>query len=484
MTDEATQLWQLGAGELVAGYQAKAFSPVDVLDALAQRIERLSPALGAFTTLCLERASGEARAAERALGAGRCVASLTGVPFAAKDVFDSAGVRTTYGSPMFPEHVPRRDARAVAAVRAQGGILIGKTQTHEFAWGLTSVNEAMGTARNPWDVELIAGGSSGGSAVALAAHLVPLALGSDTGGSIRVPSSFCGTLGLKPTFGRIDTGGMWPLAPSLDHAGPMARTASDLQLLFGALLGESKTARPIAGTDMRIVICPELNLTPLSRAVENCYTRTLGVLEELGARVEERSLPSASEIVDAFIVIQAMETVQVHRSAGLFPFRAAHYGPDVRARLEVGARSEGREYLAASRAREQIRSEFLRMLCDGAYLLTPVAAVSAPTIRSELSRDESGVDFRSQVIPYTAPQDLLGLPSCAVRCGFDDAGRPIGMQLTAAPWRDRGLLELVEALFEATAEVQASWPLAEAGAATLERSRNVATDPPTPLRVL
>jgi aspartyl-tRNA(Asn)/glutamyl-tRNA(Gln) amidotransferase subunit A len=187
--------------------------------------------LGAFTTLCLERASEEARSAEQAYLGGMGQGPLAGVPFGAKDVFDSEGIRTTYGSAMFSDHIPAADAAAVRRAREAGGILIGKTQTHEFAWGITSVNFLMGTSRNPWSVERFSGGSSGGSAVALAAHLVPLALGTDTGGSIRVPSAFCGIVGLKPTYGRISKAGIFPLANSLDHPGPMARTPIDAALL-------------------------------------------------------------------------------------------------------------------------------------------------------------------------------------------------------------------------------------------------------------
>ncbi len=466
MMQRATQLWALSAAELMAGYAAGVFSPVEVVDDLADRIQRLSPMLGAFTTLCLDRARREAQAAERALGRGQGARSLTGVPFAAKDLFDTADVRTTYGSRMFSEHVPDTDAAAIAAVRAQGGILIGKTQTHEFAWGLTSVNQAMGTTRNPWDAEVISGGSSGGSAVALAARLVPLALGSDTGGSIRVPSAFCGVLGLKPTYRRVDTAGLWPLAPSLDHAGPMARTPEDLQRLFAVMLGDARPdgPQPVNLEGVRIATCPQLHLTPLSRDVEQCFANTVRVLEDLGATIEQRSLAGASHIVETFSVIQGKEAVQVHGDAGLFPFRAADYGPDVRAHLEAGARRTSRAYLSATVAREQIRSDFGRLLQDGAYLLTPIAAASPPTIQSELARDESGPDFRSQVVPYTSPQDLVGLPSCAVRSGFDEAGRPIGMQFSAAPWRDWKLLALVSAFWEATSDVQARWPLTDASA--------------------
>jgi aspartyl-tRNA(Asn)/glutamyl-tRNA(Gln) amidotransferase subunit A len=229
---------RLSAKQLLEGYRERRFSPVEVVDALAGRIEELDPGLGAFTTLCLERASDEARAVEQQYARGEPAGRLAGVPFGVKDLFDSEGVRTTYGSPMFADHVPTADAEAVRRARAAGAILIGKTQTHEFAWGITSVNFLMGSSRNPWNQQLMSGGSSGGSAVALAAELVPLALGSDTGGSIRVPSGFCGTVGLKPTYGRISSAGVFPLARSLDHPGPMARTP-DVALLFSAIADPS-----------------------------------------------------------------------------------------------------------------------------------------------------------------------------------------------------------------------------------------------------
>src|SRR5262249_45154991 len=212
----------LSAGELLQGYRDRRFSPAEVVEALAARIEELDPSLGAFTTLCLERALDEARVAEQQYARGEPAGPLAGVPFGVKDLFDSAGVRTTYGSPMFADHGPAVDAEAVRRARAAGAIMIGKTQTHEFAWGITSVNLLMGSSRNPWSQRLMSGGSSGGSAVALAAELVPIALGSDTGGSIRVPSAFCGSVGLKPTYGRISAAGVFSLAPSLRHPRPMA----------------------------------------------------------------------------------------------------------------------------------------------------------------------------------------------------------------------------------------------------------------------
>jgi aspartyl-tRNA(Asn)/glutamyl-tRNA(Gln) amidotransferase subunit A len=441
----ARELWELSAAELVAGYRARTFSPREVVEALAGRIERLNPSLGAFNTLCLDRALAEADAPRPG--------PLSGVPFAAKDLFDSAGVRTTYGSRMFTAHVPDRDAAAVAAVRAAGGVLVGKTQTHEFAWGITSVNEAMGTSRNPWMTDRVPGGSSGGSAVALAARLVPIALGSDTGGSIRIPAAFCGVTGLKPTYGRLDTAGVWPLAPSLDHVGPMARTPGDLALLFGAMGGgEGHDAG--AASDATVVICPDLHLAPLEPEMQRVFDDVVATFERMGARVEERPFARATRLDETFRLIQAREAGLVHEAAGLFPARADDYGKDVRTRLEYAAAVSLEEYVHAAAERELLRAEFGRLLADGALLLTPVSAV-AP-----VRADDFGAarDFRAGVLPYTTPQNLAGLPSCAVRAGFDRDGLPAGVQLTGAPWRDHQVLAAARALCEARPGVQASWP--------------------------
>jgi aspartyl-tRNA(Asn)/glutamyl-tRNA(Gln) amidotransferase subunit A len=443
-------LWQLSASELLAGYRSRAFSPVEVVDALADRIAALE-SLGAFNTLCLDRAREEARAAESAYAPGGSPDGLTGVPFAAKDLFDSAGVRTTYGSRMFADNVPDTDAAAVAALRGAGGILIGKTQTHEFAWGVTSVNEAMGSSLNPWQTDLVPGGSSGGSAVALAARLVPLTLGSDTGGSIRIPAAFCGVMGLKPTFGRLDTTGVWPLAPSLDHVGPLARTPDDLELLFPP--SAERRADRLDGET--VVVCRDLHLSPLTPAVARVYDQTVETLEQLGARIVEHALPGAERFDEVFGPIQLNEALRVHREAGLFPERADEYGHDVRRRLEYAAALDPDGYVLAIAERERVRSALGELLCDGGLLVTPVSAVPpAPSA----DREATGAPFRAAVMAYTVPHDVAGLPSCAVRAGFDDDGLPIGMQIAAAQWREADVLRAAGALFRATPEIQSRWP--------------------------
>ena len=463
----------LSAEELLDGYRRRRFSPVEAVGAHAARIEELNPRLGAFTTLCIERAVDEARAAEEQYLSGDARGSLAGVPFGVKDLFDSADVRTTYGSPMFAEHVPAADAEAVRRAREAGAILIGKTQTHEFAWGITSVNLLMGSSRNPWAPQRMSGGSSGGSAVALAAHLVPLALGSDTGGSIRVPSTFCGTVGLKPTYGRVSAAGVFPLARSLDHPGPMARTPADVALLLQAIagvdpgdpatedvpLGDVSQELDVGLSGLRVGLCPDLHLVPLAPVVQSSFDVAVGAIQRLGGELVEVGFPDAGRIYDTFGVIQRAEALFSHTQAGLFPARRDEYGEDVRARLELATTVELSDYLAASAERQRLRAAFDRVFDQVDVLLTPLSAASPLPIGEERTVHlGQEIEFRELVMSYTVPQDLTGLPACTVRVGFDDLGVPIGAQFTGPRWGEARVLRAASALFEGTPEVQERWP--------------------------
>jgi aspartyl-tRNA(Asn)/glutamyl-tRNA(Gln) amidotransferase subunit A len=427
------------ARELLAAYAARTLSPVEVVAAAAARIE--VDATGAFWTLCLERAAEEARAAEAAWGRGEA-RPLEGVPFAAKDIFDTEGVRTTYGSAMFAGHVPSRDAEAVRRMRAAGAILVGKTATHEFAWGLSTINDAIGTCRNPADLERVTGGSSGGSGAALAAGLVPLALGTDTGGSIRVPCAFCGVAGLKPTWGRVSLDGVWPLARSLDHAGPMARTATDLGLLYDVLAGAAAAAAGEPLSALVVGVCPDLHRVPLAADVAAAHAATAEALAGLGARVVEVAFPEAGRILPAFRTIQLAEALHTHRAAGLYPARRDEYGDDVGGRLDMATEVTREALLDATLEREVVRAAFARLFGEVDLLLTPVSAAAPPRIADERARPA----LREAVLAYTTPQDLVGLPACAVPAGTDGLGLPIGMQLTAAPGAEARVLGAAAAL--------------------------------------
>lgn len=450
----------LSALELLDAYRHRTLSPVEVLDVLAARIEELDPALGAFTTLCLDRARAEATRSEAQYGRGEGVGPLAGVPLGVKDLFGSAGVRTTYGSPMFSEHVPAVDAEAVRRARNAGAILVGKTQTHEFAWGITSVNERMGTSHNPWAPDRISGGSSGGSAVALATGMVPLAMGSDTGGSIRVPSSFCGTVGFKPSYGRIDSAGLFPLAPSLDHPGTMARTPADAALLFGVLvdrLSQDGALGPGAAQlrDVRIGLCDDLHLVPLAPEVQDAFDAAVDAIASLGAQLVEVALPEAAGAYHAFGQVQRCEALRSHTRAGLFPARREAYGADVLDRLELATTTTLADYLEGTIHRQKLRAGFDRVFDQVDLVMTPVTAGPPSLIGQErVIHLGEEIEFRELVMSYTTPQDLVGLPACTVRAGFDALGVPTAVQLTGPAWSDQRVLAAAQALFDATTEVQ------------------------------
>jgi aspartyl-tRNA(Asn)/glutamyl-tRNA(Gln) amidotransferase subunit A len=465
-------LHTLGVESLLREFASRSLSPLEVVDALAARIDGVDDVVGGFTALCLERARDEARAAEEAWLTGGARA-LEGVPFGVKDLFDTEGVRTAYGSPMFSDHVPERDAEAVRRARAAGAILVGKTQTHEFAWGITSVNELLGSARNPWALDRVSGGSSGGSAVVLAAEEVPMTLGSDTGGSIRVPAAFCGIVGLKSTFGRISAARAWPLARSLDHPGPMARTPTDAALLLQAVAGvdpdDPATADvPLGdlrgeldrGADGLVVgVSPDLHLVPLAPDVAEAFEASIRSLEDAGARIVEVVLPEAGLVLPTFRTTQSAEALDTHRRAGLYPARRDEYGPDVLERLDAATHVTLDQYLAAAADRQRIRAAFARALARCDVLLTPVSAGSPVTIGEEtVVHRGTELTFRELVMSYTTPQDLTGLPACAVRAGFDELGIPVGVQFTAGPWQEGRVLRAAQVLFDATPEIQRRRP--------------------------
>jgi aspartyl-tRNA(Asn)/glutamyl-tRNA(Gln) amidotransferase subunit A len=447
----------LSAAELHAGYGAAAFSPVEVLDAVAERIERVEPQLKAYVTLALDAAYEQARAAEAAYRRGEARA-LEGIPLAVKDLFDTAGIASAYGSAMYREHVPERDAEAVARARAAGAVVVGKTSTHEFAWGITSYNAAFDSGRNPWALDRVSGGSSGGSAAALATHTCTLALGTDTGGSVRIPAGFCGVVGFKPTYGLAPVAGIFPLAPSLDHCGVLTRTPQDAALLLSVIAGRPVACSPLE-PGVRIAVCPELMPEPPLPGVGRAFEAALEALRSLGAAIVECHLPEARDVVATYAPIQNAEALEVHRRAGTWPARSDEYGPDVHDRLRAAEELTLADYREAAIRRERLRVGLVRAFGTTDLIVTPVAPIG-PVRRGEMELDYDGRRrlFRDLVLPYTVPHDLAGLPTCALRAGFDDDGLPTGVQLAGPPGADERVLGAAAALFAATRGVQERWP--------------------------
>ncbi|MCC8957671.1 amidase [Bradyrhizobium sp. Pear77] len=442
--------------KLLASFRSRTLSPVEVLRQTIARIDAINPRINALTTLCLDRANEEARLSEDRY-MRREALPLDGLPFAAKDLLDTEGVRTTYGSALFRDHIPTADAEAVARLRRAGAILVGKSATHEFGWGITTSSALHGPTHNPWDTSRVPGGSSGGSAAALAAGLVPLALGSDTGGSIRIPSAFCGTAGLKPSRGRVPTDGAFALASSLDHVGPMTRSAADLPLALAVLDGTYRPGRTASAPDpallrgLRVLVVEDLHTVPLAPDHHSVFTEACNLLAGHGAEIIERAWPGPTRPDPYGILaptLNAEARLRHQTSLGLYPGRAAEYSPDVRRRIELAAQYRLREYVEAAQRRAEFVAAFGGLLSDADVLLTPVSAVGPVAIGTDtVFHEGQRMDIRNAVMGYIAPQSLSGLPAAVIRAGFDSQRMPVGAQLTVQFGRDARLLQL-SAVFE------------------------------------
>ena len=443
-----SELWELGAGALAKLFVAGQASPSEALQSTLGRISEVDPKIGAFVCVLEEAATAEARARTEELQQGLLRGPLHGVPVAIKELFDVESAPADYGSDTLAGRVSTADAELVSRLRRGGAVIVGTTRSHEFGWGITTQHQRRGGTRNPWDVTRIPGGSSGGSAAAVAAGMVPAAVGSDTGGSIRIPSNFCGVSGLKPTFGRIPRTGGVALAPSLDTAGAIGRSIRDAELLVDVMSGADgvdpdciegaypKTHEPprtLQGT--RVGISEDLFEVKLDSAVAGVYVSALEVLAELGAEIVEVSLPGAAEVRGSFETLQKAEVYYVHNQIlGLFPSRADDYGTDVLSRIEAAAQVTASECVAARLDKSRITAEFSRQLRLLDAVVSPISAAQASFIERS---DEAVVNgskrvLREVVMGFTVPMNLTGMPTAVVPAGFDVWGLPAAVQFTAA----------------------------------------------------
>lgn len=426
-------------------------SPVELLDAVLERIERLNPELNAFITVAAERARADARRAEREIARGKNRGPLHGIPLPLKDNIETQGIRTTAGSKILTDFVPARDADVVTALRQAGAVIIGKTNLHEFAYGITNENPHYGPARNPWDRTRISGGSSGGSAVALASGMGFGSVGTDTGGSIRIPSALCGIVGLKPTFGRVSTRGVIPLSVSLDHVGPLARSVDDVALLLAAISAKEHAFRAPAakgrGRKSRLRVTlgwpRDFFFERVDDEVARAIEAAVKLLEKRGARVRQISLPHIIDSADAGTQIALAEALHYHQSAGFYPARAADYGADVRSRLELGGSVRAADYLRALDARSPIVAEFDAALAGVDAIVAPPAPIAAPRIGESVVKIRGEEEtVRSALVRVSRPANFTRHPAISVPCGFTEEGLPIGLQLIGRHWDEVRLLEI------------------------------------------
>ena len=436
--------------EAAAGLRARKFSSRELVEESLQNIARENPRINAFITVTEESARARAAIADQELARGVDRGPLHGLPVAHKDLMMTRGVRTTAGSKIFAGFVPDRDAVVVQKLDEAGAVMVGKTGLHELAYGITSNNPHFGAIRNPWDTDRIVGGSSGGSGAALAAGLVFVATGTDTGGSIRIPSSFCGTVGLKPTYERVSRRGVLPLAMTLDHIGPMARTVRDTAIAFDAMLEHPSGYVPPPSADirgLRIGLPENFYFDRLDLDVASAVRKAVQTAAALGAKIVDVRVPDIDALNTVGRVLLGVEAV-----ANLRPYlhRREDFGADVLALLDQGRLLSGVDYVDAQRLRKMLCAEFSKLWERVDCILTPCTPTPAPKI-GDATMQVGGVteDVRLATTRCMRAINVLGIPSLAMPCGFSAKGLPLGMQILAAPRQEEILLRFGAALEDA-----------------------------------
>jgi aspartyl-tRNA(Asn)/glutamyl-tRNA(Gln) amidotransferase subunit A len=458
MTDEKLLAFSTMAD--LAGLLAKRkISPVELTGIFLRRIERHNPRLNAYLTVTADRALAAARRAEKELSRSRTSGGprrpLLGIPIALKDNIWTRGIRTTAGSKVLRDFVPEQDATVVRRLERAGATLLGKTNLHEFAYGITNNNAHYGPCRNPWAPDRISGGSSGGSAVATASGLCAAALGTDTGGSIRIPSAMCGIAGIKPTFGRVSVYGTVPLAPTFDHVGPLARSVGDLAILLGVLAGcdpldPTASSHPVQDyaaasrkppKKFRLGRPREYFWEKVDPDVRRTTEAAIREMEKQGATLREVTLPHLNESVAASTNISLAETRRYHEAMGYFPAQAADYSEEVRQRIDAGGTVRAVDYLAGLEAQKRVRAEFDAALCDVDAIVAPTVPVTAPPIGAENVRMGSEeIPVRVALVGMNRPANFTGHPAISVPCGFTGDGLPVGLQLIGRAFDEATLL--------------------------------------------
>jgi len=447
-----TSLSALTLGQMIRDLEV---SPVEVINACLERIQTFDKKVNSFIRVFEESSVSEAKKAQDEIMAGHWRGPLHGVPFAVKDLFDTAGVPATAGSKIWKDYVPVADAHVVEKLREAGAILIGKLNMHEFAFGITSRNPHYGPTLNPWDLTRMCGGSSSGSAAALAAGFVPLALGTDTGGSIRIPSSLCGTVGLKPTYGLVSRRGVLPLSWSLDHVGPMARQVEDIALGLQVIAGHDSKDHSNANykpEDYITQLKGDMNglviglpttffYEDLRKDVKEAVLKAVKGMETLGASVREIDIPGIIEDdIAAFTVLfsEASTCLEAHARN-----RPQDVGDEVMSGIRLGMTIPATRYIHALRARTKLIEVMADVFSQVDLLVVPGTTVDAPPIDSQevsIGPDRM-INVRSALTRFTRYFNLAGNPVLCVPCGFSNQRLPVGMQIIGRPFGEATLLK-------------------------------------------
>lgn len=458
-----SNLLELSLTEAARLVSEKQISPVDLVEACLDRIVAVDDRLRAFISVYATQARLVAKASETMAAAGHLLGPLHGIPIALKDNVALKGLTTTAGSKILADWVPAQDATVAARLKGAGAIIIGKTNMHEFAWGGTTDNPHYGTCRNAWDDSRFPAGSSGGSGVAVASRLAYGAIGTDTGGSIRLPAAVNGIVGIRPTMGRVSNYGVIPLAWSMDTVGPMARTSRDCALMFNVIAGYDRndpvsafepTADYLADIDLgidhlRIGVVPDYFFDHLQPAVAHAVTQALNVFRSLGAVTRDVRIDSIQGNISAQLTVESCEPSTYHQR--WLRERPGDYGADVRTLLEIGELLPATQYIAAQRYRALLRAEFLQAFKSVDVFICPTLPFTAtPVGATNVVIERESEDMLSAIMQFTGVPSLTGMPALNVPCGFDEDGLPIGMQLIGRPFDEATLFRAGAAFQSAT----------------------------------
>ena len=432
----------------------KKLSPVDLARACLDRIDRLNPTLNAFITVTRETAIQEAKIAEQEIQSGNWRGPLHGIPIGLKDLIDTAAVKTTCASALFADRVPAEDAVVVELLKRAGAVILGKQNLQEFAWGGTSASSFYGPVHNPWNVERIAGGSSGGSATAVAAGMCFAAIGTDTGGSIREPAAFCGIVGLKPTYGRVSTRGVFPLSFSLDHVGPICRSVADTGLMLDVIAGydpldattvdmptESYANALEAHSKLRIGVARRLFFDDLDPDIATSIDNAMKVIGKISLDVRDIDLP------DVPATVQAPEVFAVHQQ--YFARTPELYGQWMRERLKQATTIDTVAYVKGCQEMQRIRRSVRKVFDDVDLIITPTTPVPPITISEALNMALPGPTGELW-LRNTRPFNMYGLPTISLPCGFTQDGLPIGLQIAGPHFAEGRVLAVAHAFEQAT----------------------------------
>jgi aspartyl-tRNA(Asn)/glutamyl-tRNA(Gln) amidotransferase subunit A len=466
----ANELTSLEIVTLAGRLKTREVSALEVTEAYLDRIEQLDPILNTYITRMPDAARAEARHADAEIGAGNYRGPLHGVPVGIKDLFAVSGVPNTMGSRILKDNVSTADATVVTRLRRAGAVILGKHNLHEFAFGITSENPHFGVVRNPWNTRTVPGGSSGGTAAAVAAGLCAAGIGSDTGASIRAPASFCGVVGLKPSYGRVSRAGALPLAWSLDHVGPITRSVADAALMLQAIAGydpadlaasvepvpdySANLGRGIQG--VRVGVPMEYFFEIIEPEVDRLVREAIRSLERLGAEIHDVSLPHVRHAQVAGNVIMSAEAATWH--ADWLRDRPGDYGADVLARIRGGLLLRASEYLASQKLRTLIQEDFTAALQRVDLVVGPTVPLVAPTIgKTTTAGGALNLVPRAIANRATVPCNLTGMPAISVPCGLA-GGLPVGLQIMAPAFGEPLLLQVADA-FEAASTCKRQPPL-------------------------